>query len=313
MMGRVPLFLLLAALGVCAGAPSLAAGARFKDCPDCPEMIAVPGGTVLMGSPQDEAQRDENKANNDEDDLEGPGGQQVRVAVRPFALGAYEITRAQYRAFLQSTGRPARGGCISILKGEYRSHPEGRWDNTGGPNGDSLPVSCVDWYEARTYAAWLSARTGHHYRLPSEAEFEYALRAGTTTRFFWGDDQEQVCRYGNVPDAAFHAAAPSRAAFRCNDGYVLESPVGSFAPNPWGFYDMTGNMFEWLADCYHRSYAGLPRDGTPFESARCEARSVRGGSVGYYWGLAAFRSADRSDDKPEEAWYGVGFRVARDR
>lgn len=126
-----------------------------------------------------------------------------------------------------------------------------------------------------------------------------------------GDDQEQVCRYGNVPDASFHAAAPNPPAFRCKDGYVLESPVGSFAPNPFGLYDMTGNMFEWLADCYHRSYAGLPSDGSPYESAGCVARSVRGGSVGYRF-LSAFRSADRSDDRPEEPWYGVGFRVARD-
>jgi formylglycine-generating enzyme required for sulfatase activity len=310
-MERFRLFLVVACLGVFVSTPGIAGGTRSKDCPDCPEMIALPGGSVLMGSPQNEALRDDDVRNNDEDDKEGPGGKQVRVAVRPFDLGVYEITRRQYRAFVASSHYRVRGGCFSLLHRTLRSEPDGRWDNTGGPTGDSLPVTCVDWYDANAYAAWLSAKTGRHYRLPSEAEFEYALRAGTTTRFFWGDDQEQVCRYGNVPDATFHKAAPSAAAFQCGDGYVLESPVGSFAPNPWGFYDMTGNMFEWLADCYRPSYAELPRDGTPFQSSGCPARSIRGGSVGY-WHLSAFRSADRSDDPPNEAWYGNGFRIARD-
>lgn len=172
-------------------------------------------------------------------------------------------------------------------------------------------MTCIDWNDANAYAAWLSQRTGHRYRLPSEAEFEYALRAGTTTRFFWGEDQEQVRRYGNVPDASLHVVAPALVAFQCNDGYLREAPVGSFAPNPFGLYDMTGNMFEWLADCYRPSYANLPRDGAPFERADCVARSVRGGSSGY-WHLSAFRSADRSDDPPADMFNGVGFRVARD-
>jgi formylglycine-generating enzyme required for sulfatase activity len=177
---------------------------------------------------------------------------------------------------------------------------------------DAQPVTCVDWNDAAAYAKWLSARTGHRYRLPSEAEFEYALRAGTTTLFFWGDDPEQVCRYGNGPDAALRAAYPSaQATFKCSDGQYYDAVVGSFEPNPFGLYDMTGNMFEWLADCYQPSYADLPRDGSPLERADCKARSVRGGSFGYRY-LSAFRSADRSDDPPDLAILGVGFRVARD-
>ena len=132
----------------------------------------------------------------------------------------------------------------------------------------------------------------------------------TATRFFWGDDQDQACRCGNVPDAAHHAAVPAAAVFACNDGHVLEAPVGSFAPNPWGFHDLTGNMFEWLADSYRPSYATLPRDGRPYDEPNCASRSVRGGSIGYHY-LSAFRSADRSDDPPGEAWYGVGFRGGR--
>lgn len=221
------------------------------------------------------------------------------------------MSRGQYRAFVEATKRPVTGGCITILSGAYRPEPEGRWDNTGGPTGDSLPVSCVDWSDAVAYADWLSARTGRRYRLPSEAEFEYAVRAGTTTRYFCGEDETEICRFGNVPDETFHAAVPAAPTFPCKDGYLLESPIGQFAPNPFGFYDLTGNMFEWMADCYDPSYAGLPRDGSAFEREACEARSVRGGSVGYH-NLSAFRSADRSDDRPEEAWYGVGFRVARD-
>ncbi len=203
-------------------------------CPDCPDLVVVPAGSFVIGSASEEAGRRGN---------EGP---QVAVTItRPFALGVHEVTFAQWDACV------AAGGCTHSAA-----------DETWG-RGDR-PVINVSWHDAQDYAAWLSALTGHIYRLPSEAEWEYAARGGTTTAYYWGDDL-----------GGGHTVCES-----CGSEWDNRStaPVGSFAPNPFGLHDMLGNAWEWTADCWNDTYEGLPGDGTPRLTGDCDGRVLRGGS-----------------------------------
>ncbi len=275
-------------------------------------MVVIPGGTFMKGSPQNEPGRFDDRRNHDEDDLEGPGGSQVEVSVPGFALGAFEITNGEFQAFVEETGYEMPGGCWTHLRGDgsWNRYPEATWNHLGRPFVATHPASCIDWHAANAYARWLSLRTGAPYRLPTESEFEHALRAGSTTRYHFGDDQEALCRYGNVIDASLNAIYPAASTLQCDDGYAYAAPVGQFEPNAFGVYDMTGNVFEWLADCYEPSYANAPTDGSALVADPCEARSLRGGSWAYL--LSSLRSADRSDDPPDALFDGVGFRLARD-
>ena len=286
-------------------------GIKFKDCRECPEMVVIPSGKFLMGSPQGERGRNVDIRNHDEDDTFGPGGSRVEVSINRFALGVYEITHKQFKTFVRDTGYDAGGDCYVALNGSrfWKQHPGGGWDNSGRKTRDESAATCIDWFTTQAFTRWLSLRTGYTYRLPSESEFEYAVRAGTDTPYFFGTNLEDVCRYGNVPDATLNAVSPGRKTVLCDDGYETMAPVGQFDPNPFGIYDMTGNVWEWLQDCYQNSYVEIPRDGTPLIKSECSAYSIRGGSWGY--DLASLRSADRSDDPPELRFDGIGFRVAR--
>ena len=284
----------------------------FRDCEICPEMTVIPAGSYLKGSPQDEPGRFTDERNHDEDDQVGPGGAQVNVSVPSFALGIYEVTNRQFGEFIRQTGHEMRTGCVAFARreGRWERYPDASWNNTGRPFDNDLPVTCIDWDAANAYMEWLSNIAGLTYRLPTESEFEYARRAGSADTYHFGSDPELLCRYGNVPDAEYGSAAPGRAALKCSDGYWDLAPVGQFEPNSFGLYDMTGNVWEWLADCYEKSYANAPTDGSALITEKCEARSIRGGSRGY--DLSSLRSADRSDDPPDALYDGIGFRVARD-
>lgn len=286
-------------------------GSTFRDCRTCPEMVVIPAGTFMKGSPQDEPGRSDDQRNHDEDDLEGPGGSQVEVSVPRFALGVFEITNREFRAFVEDSGYEMPGGCWAHLHGDgtWNRYAEATWNNLGRPFDETQPASCIDWFAASAYVRWLSLRTGASYRLPTESEFEYALRAGSSTPYHFGNDPEALCRYGNVPDAALNAMYPAARTLQCDDGYGMIAPVGQFEPNAFGVYDMGGNVWEWLADCYAPSYANAPTDGSAVVADPCEARSLRGGSWSYQ---SSLRSADRSDDPPEWLVDSIGFRVARD-
>ncbi|HEX2594582.1 MAG TPA: SUMF1/EgtB/PvdO family nonheme iron enzyme [Rhizomicrobium sp.] len=284
----------------------------FADCTDCPKMVVIPAGEFMMGSPQNELGRSEDSRNEDEDDTPGPGGNQVHVTVPRFAFGVYEITHGQFRAFMAATHYKVPQGCMAILppSKQVQWEPTANWANKGRPNIDNQAAGCIDWDMAVAYTKWMSAKTGKHYRLPSEAEFEYALRAGSATRYHFGDNQEDLCLYGNVPDASLRVYAPWFHTTECSDGVPFWGPVGQFRPNAFGLYDMTGDAWEWIEDCYQPSYARTPRDGKPLEMDNCASRSIRGGSMGY--DLPSLRSADRSDDPPKTLFDGIDFRVARD-
>ena len=169
---------------------------------------------------------------------------------------------------------------------------------------------CVNWEDAQAYARWLSAETGKTYRLPSEAEWEYAARAGTTTRRHWGDDPDDGCAYANGADRTFEARVDNWTVMDCTDGVVWTSPVGAYRPNAFGLHDVLGNVWEWVEDCWHDDYDGAPRDGSSWTTGGdCGRRVARGGS----WNNSprGLRSANRSWSGAERRTSNIGFRVAR--
>ena len=254
-----------ALLTACLSATESLAGSVFSDCGDCPDMIVIPAGEFYQGSPSSEPGHRE---------IEGP---QRRVSVQSFALGATEITFAQWDACVIS------GGC--------GHHP----DDNGWSRG-SRPVINVNWHDAQEYVDWLNGRVeGTPYRLPSESEWEYAARAGTGTPFPWGNDI-------GVNNA-------NCANSYCGDGFDVTAPVGSFASNDFGLFDMQGNVWEWVEDCWNDNHSVASPDGSARRSGDCGAAVLRGGS----WGSrsSSLRSACRYRDGRENRYNAVGFRVAR--
>jgi sulfatase modifying factor 1 len=278
---------------------SRSAGESFQDFPGGPEMIVIPPGEFLMGSPVSEALA--NGLTEAETANERP--QRMIRFEHPFAFGKFEVTRAQYAAFVEDSGYKGGDSCRG-LHDATMSHEEtervsgpvhhvpiaGRsWRDPGFPQGDDEPVVCVSWTDAQEYVAWLSSKSGRRYRLPSEAEWEYVARAGTSTARFWGDDPNSACGYGNFRDvtlAEFYGI-PEQAPemfentfFHCTDGHVWTAPVGSGRPNPFGVYDILGNAAEWVEDCYTSSYSDGPTDGSAYRIETCDRRIVRGGTWG---------------------------------
>ena len=168
---------------------------------------------------------------------------------------------------------------------------------------------CVSWNDARAYAQWLSRKTGKRYRLPTEAEWEYAARAGTTTSRYWGDDPAQACRYANVADQSRLQTWGFGQKHDCTDGHYFTAPAGGHAPNRFGLYDMIGNVWEWTEDCWNASYAGAPVDGSAWLAGDCAQRVERGGSWSTVPRFA--RSGARHKNSADYRDNLTGFRVGR--
>lgn len=292
---------LAALLGAgCAMTPGPRSGEALRDCADCPELVVVPRGEFLMGAEGGEPGRPE-----------GPV-RRVRIDYA-LAVGRYEVTQAQYARFVADTGRPTRGGCRVWQAGAWAYPEDADWTNPGyeGIPWDDDPVACVSWHDAVDYADWLSARTGRRYRLLSEAEWEYVARAGTATDYFWGNDPAGACDYANVYDASGAAMNGfDWPPFPCDDGFGRAAPVGSFLPNPFGLYDVIGNVWEWTADCYVAPYPPAPADGRPVEAGACDRRVSRGGS--WITRASRQRAAFRGRDPEDTLFAFFGFRVARE-
>lgn len=263
----------------------------FRDCPHCPRMVVLPAGSFLMGSPPSGDWRFED---------EEP---QRRVTVRTgFAIGIYEVTFDEWGACAGG------GGC-----GGYRPSDEG-WGR------GRRPVTNVSWEDARNYAEWLSEETGEPYRLPSEAQWEYAARAGTETARYWGESAAEQCRYANGFDEDYAAINRRRVEMfeefglgfpSCSDGQARgTAPVGSYEPNAFGLYDMIGNLTEWTDDCATRDYSDAPADDRVRTLGDCSRRVLRGGT----WSYASemLRSAQRLSFELDHRDNGLGFRVVRD-
>ena len=270
-----------------------------RDCPLCPVLVTVPAGRFRMGSGAGDAEsyRNERPAHT--------------VDVARFALGRFEVTRAEYAVFVEATSRVVDEGCLGYDPRDRRRIPAAgaSWSVPGFAQDDDHPVVCVSWDDAQAYVRWHSETTGREYRLPSESEWEYAARAGATSPWPWGNDRTEQCRHANGVDRTARQRFPDWRAAACSDGVVATAPVGSFAANRFGLHDMAGNAWEWVADCWHPDYAGAPGDGSAWrQGGDCSQRVLRGGS----WAdePAFLRSAGRGRDGTDLRESGVGFRVA---
>jgi len=239
------------------------------------EFVYVPKGCFQIGSPSGEDGRDED---------EGPVHE---VCIDGFYLGKYEVTNAEYRKFKSShNSKDYKGKSL---------------------NGDSQPAVYVSWDDAREYARWLTGKTGKNFRLPTEAEWEYGARGGTSTSRFWGDSPNSACKYSNVADKTAKRNWSDWTVHYCDDGYAVAAPVGSFNANDFGLYDMLGNVWEWCNDWYGENYYGTsPRDN-PVGPSSGKNRVFRGG--GWFNGPRGVRSAIRIRNSPDYRYFNLGFRL----
>ena len=271
----------------------------ITDCDFCPEVVAVPMGSFDMGSPEDELGRYRS---------EGPVH---RVTIDyELDVGVHEVNVREFRRFVEDSGFRPDGPCWTLESTDWSQWRERRnrdWQNPGFAQSDTHPVTCVSWNDANAYVEWLSNTTDEKWRLLSEAEWEYAARAGTTTSRFWGDDASAQCDYANGADQSTDFLRRTS----CQDRHAQTSPVGSFKGNAFGLYDVMGNVSEWTADCWNPSYHGAPTDGSPWLSERCDYRVIRSGSR--YLTPAGLRSAHRDKHAPFIRNHSTGFRVARER
>jgi formylglycine-generating enzyme required for sulfatase activity len=241
----------------------------------------------------------------------------VRIR-RPFYLGTYHVTRGQFRQFVKDTGyktEAEKGEDSGALgwnpeKKAYAFNKDYSWRNAGFEQSDEHPVVNVSWNDAVAFCQWLSRKEGKTYRLPTEAEWEYACRAGTTTRYYSGDDPETLVKVGNVADTAAKAKFPDWIyTIKASDGYVFTAPVGKFKPNAFGLYDMHGNALQWCADWYGLEYYAKSLANDPTGPDSGDVRVLRGGSW-IDWPCSS-RSAGRSRGPPGNRYDFMGFRVAR--
>ena len=251
------------------------AGEPYTDSATGIEFNSIPGGCYLMGD-----------SVGDGDPNERPVHE---VCVADFAIGKTEITNAQYKKF----------------------NPE---HNSGAAQGSSLqednqPVVNVTWEEAVAYAEWLSKKSGQNYRLPTEAEWEYAARAGSNQSRFWGNNPDEACKYANVADMTAKKQWAKWTSFACDDGYAVSAPVGSFLANSYGLFDVLGNAWEWCVDVYNsEAYTKLPKNN-PVYNGSGEYRVMRGG--GWSNGPLGVRSSHRVGLSPDFGHHALGFRLVK--
>jgi len=249
--------------------------ALFRECEGCPEMVVIPAGTFTMGSPTTEAGRDAD---------EGP---QRNVSIRRFAISRFETTWDQWTACVNA-GACSQGPIDTLIGQQAWARDVSNWGR------GQRPAIMVNWNDAAAYAIFVRGRAGGAgYRLLTEAEWEYAARAGTSTRWSFGDAESQLGAY----------------AWFTNNAGGKTQPVGGKAPNPWGLFDMHGNVWEWVEDCSNDSLANTPTNGAANTTGSCAVRVYRGGA--WFSIPLSLRSANRSGDSPSIRGGDVGFRVAR--
>ena len=269
----------------------------YKDCADCPDMIAIPSGGFEMGSPSVDAETvsDESPVHH--------------VNVKSFLLGKTHITRGQFAAFVKATNYDAGKKCW-VFDQSWQERDGANWRNPGYPQQENHPAACINWYDARAYANWLTRKTGKQYRLPTEAEWEYAARAGSAAAHYWGENSDQACGHANVGDQKLKSLIYGVLweTHNCDDGYAFTSPVGSYKPNAFGLYDMQGNLWQWVLDSWTENYNQAPTDSSDWPDVGVY-RVLRGGS----WSIGPLylRSAKRIKSNASDRVNTDGFRVAR--
>ena len=231
--------------------PRREVGEKFRDCPECPEMVVVPAGSYDMGSPSYAGSRFHS---------DGPVH---RVTISdPFAVGVHEVTRGEWSRFVSETGHAAGDSCWTYETGEWKEHSGRGWRDPGFGQGSGHPAVCVSWADARAYVDWLSDETGAEYRLLSESEWEYVARGGSRTSRHWGTSESGQCSHANGADRSARGRYVRWRVAPCDDGHVHTAPVGSFRANGFGLHDVLGNAWEWVEDCWHDTYEGGPSDGS---------------------------------------------------
>jgi len=282
-------------------------------------MSLIPAGEFMMGNRHREEQERELYSKYDPSVTSDSFRDEypchrVRIT-KPFYMGRFHVTVGQFRRFVDESGYKTESernnrGSFGFDGKSWKEKPEYTWRIPGFAQGDDHPVVAISWNDAMAFCQWLGRKEGDIYRLPTEAEWEYACRAGTTTRYSCGDDPENLVQVSNVGDASAKAKFPNATStIHAGDGYVFTSPVGSFRPNAFGIYDMHGNAWQWCADRYGRQYYGLsPADDPPGPSTG-ELRVTRGGS--WYLGPVSARSSKRYGGAPDARYGDQGFRVVK--
>jgi len=278
-------------------------GQRFQECGECPKMVALPTGQFSMGW------KDKRR-----------GQHQYALPIHKvninhqIAIGVHEITIKQYDAFIKQSGHDPGSLCWTHEKklGKYRKFRN--YQKNGLPYKLNYPVTCVNWYDAKEYVKWLNRQIpSGGYRLPTEAEWEFAARAGRQTNWHYGNKESFLCQFSN------HAAAETNVKWRnksCKDGVKVLSKVGGYEANPWGVYDMYGNVAEWTEDCVHYDYKGAPNNGEAWivsnnpNHGSCANRIHRGGS--WLQSGPSVMSWNRQFTKPTDRTITLGFRVVKD-
>ncbi len=285
---------------------SLGPGSTFRDCKGCPEMVVVPPGSFVMGSPTAEKGRAKD---------EGPAH---RISIsRPFAVGKFEITLGEYTTFAKEAGlltlsiyNKEKECWVYDKRAKWIKRQDRYWQRPGFDQDKTHPVVCVSWNDAMAYVKWLNGKVaGEPYRLLSEAEWEYAARAGTAAPYVFPAAGNQVCRFANGADQTVKATF-AWANRQCSDNTAYTAPVGSFPANKFGLHDMIGNVWEWVADCWHDSYRNAPADGSAWVRGKsCGYKVLRGAS--WNMSIAEFRAANRSKLANQARAVANGFRVAK--
>ncbi len=288
---------------------------QFKECDVCSEMVVLPSGVFWMGASEDDVRLIEkadssllgNLLNRSTISRETPRHQ---VKVKSFAIAKYPITVEQFSIFARETKFEGKG-CNALHPNGQNRDDEADWHNPWFKQSNNEPVVCVSWNDAQKYILWLNSKfpeSHAKYRLPTEAEWEYAARAGTTTPAYWGDASQQ-CKFANAGDRAtksvdFSGYNTNASIADCDDGFATTSPVGAFPPNPWGLYDMLGNAKQWINEC------GLTNYTSGHLSTNCARRTERGAA----WSMvpSSVRAASRFDAPATLRSMGLGFRLAID-
>lgn len=276
-------------------------GQTFSDCSGCPSMRVVPAGNCVMGAQMPEGQTAPEWA---------LPTHAVTIAA-PFAIGQFEITHQQFVLFLNESLGSLDPRWVATERTDTKSKVLPRLGKFVVLAGfESYPVTGVSWLGATAYAGWLSEKTGRKYRLPTEAEWEYAARAGATERFYAVESVTDLCRIGNVPDYSRLKIHSNWVVFRCDDGFPDFAPVGKFEPNAFGLHDVLGNAWEWVQDCWHNNYDGAPGDGSAWVTGGdCQRRVLRGNGHATFNGTGLASRAQELSVRTSEV---NGFRIVRD-
>jgi len=256
------------------------------------ELVWIPPGRFRMGDISGDGQADERPLRE--------------VEISGFWMMQTEVTRGMFARFVEDSGHDTGNRCW-VHDGGWSERDDLNWKAPGFVQSDDHPVTCVNWNDAQTFITWLNRKSGEVFRLPSEAEWEYAARAGSETLYYMGNEPSELCAHANAADKRALEHYPDFAVNDCDDGYVRTSPVASFTASPWGLYDIYGNVWEWVEDCWSASYAGAPADGSAVFEADCSRRGFRGGGYGDIPHFA--RSTLRNRGNAAHRKDDIGFRL----